>query len=444
MKANKLLVFAIAFALVPLLLFAQIDEYTMQRDITILEDVLNDLLSSDESPKQVSSRGLYLEGYGVIFNVNYGRADHFNFTTGYKVDMKLAQESYAKAQQELAKAFEDKARAREQQEKLGRELENSEQELAQAKEEIARVQEEAAKEAEEIASQKAVTVAAGNVQKVVHEERGLAALYEGQADSITTKRAAEIIAGLKKNLALFYADYAQGLRKLPASERITVLVNFESAPDFMGLPGKDAKSGQKDFYVSLAKSELPALRQSRNPESMLRFQDAKMNAAIERELEIFTGILSKAVGGQADKTPWGGSATRSMYVPGYGAIIMQNSSYSGFANLDALKEYAGQASTGDKVWRLNEGVHSPAEGWKKKIPELKEQIIDQLARYGGSLHSLKPNENIMVVLSSRNGLWGDDRAPAISIAARMSDVTKVFNEEMSLQAFKSTLTVQEY
>ena len=441
MKANKFLLLAAALGLTPLLLFAQIDEKIMQSDITILQDVLNNLLSPADSPKQVSSRGLYLDGYGVIFNVNYASADHFSFPKNF--EMKLAQENFAKAQQALATSYEQKAKAKEQQEKIVKEMERAKAELAQANKEMVKVKEEQAKVDNEMAKQRADLAANSDFQRALREERRVSALYEDHSDSISADKAREIIAGLQKNLLLFYADYAQGLRKLPASERITVQVNFERSPDFGGLRWKDSKSVLKDFYVSLGKSELPALRQSRSPESILRFQEAKTNEAIDRELEIFTGILTKAIGEQAGKTPWGGTDPRSMYVSEYGAIILLSSSYFNLANMEALKVYAEKASTGDKKLGINKSIPLPEDNWKQKLPAMKEQIIDQLARYGGSLRSLKSNENIMIVLSSQNGFWGDGRAPGISVTARMSDVNKIFNDEMNLTAFKNTLAIQE-
>ena len=445
MKTTKTLLFAAIFALMPLLLFAQIDEKSMQGDITILEDVLNDLLSPPGSPQQFSCRGLYLDGYGVIFHVSHSGADHFPFIKDFKVDMKLARESQFKAQQELAAALKDQARQKAEQEKITRELEKSEEVLAQVNEEMARVEEELAKANEEMARQNAGMAAAEELQRKFRGKRGLAELYEDRPDSLSVKKAAELVAGIKNNLTLFFADYARGLSQLPASERITILVNFEDSPVLTGWYEKDEKTELQDFSVSLTKSELPALRQGRNPESTLRFQDAKTNAAVARELEIFTGILSKSVGGPAEKAPWSGSGARSMVVPGYGTIILLSSSSFDLANLEALKEYAAQAAAqAEKKPGLSTGFASPEESWKKKLPVLKEQIIEQLARYGGSLRSLKADENIMIVLSSRHGFWGQERTPGISIAARMSDVNKVFNDEMSLQLFKNKLTIREY
>lgn len=364
MKTTKILLFAAILALMPLLLIAQIDEKTMQGDITILEDVLDDLLSPPGSPQQFSCRGLYLDGYGVIFHVNHGGADQFPFIKDLKVNMKLNWESQ---------------------------------------------------------------------------------FYEGRSDSLPAKKGREIVAGIKKNLGLFYADYARGLSQLPTSERITILVNFENSPVLSEWNEKDEKTGLQDFYVSVSKSELPAMRQGRNPESMLHFQDAKTNAAVDRELEIFTRILSKTVGGQAERAPWMGSGARNMVVPGYGTIILLTFSFFDLANREALKEYAAQAAAqAEKKPGLSIGFSSPEESWKKKSPVLKEQIIEQLARYGGSLRSLKPDENIMIVLSSRHDFWGQERTPGVSIAARMADVNKVFNDEMNLQLFKNKLTIREY
>ena len=444
MKTNKLFFCAAVFALTPLLLFAQIDEKAMQSDISILEEVLNTLLSPAGSRHQLSSHGLYLPGYGVIFSVNYNRTEHFSFPENFHLDMKRVQESQVKLQQALARINEDKAKMKEPQEKFGKELEKSGKELARAEDKIAQVEVELQKMVETATERDVAVVVEQELHRATREARGVAALHEAQADSSSVQKAREIMANLKKNLARFYSDYAQGLRQLPATERITIVVNFDARSGFAGWPGRAGKSELMDFSVSLPKSDLPALRKSRTPESLLQFQDAHVNESVNRELDIFTGILSKAVGEKPGKAPWAGSGARSMYVPGYGAIIMLSSSSFIFAGMDALKVYAEKAATGEKRVSSRESIPSPEENWKNKMPVAKEQIIDQIARFGGSLHGLKSSENIMVVLSSQRGFWGDDRTPGLSIAARMSDVSKVFHEEISLQAFKNALAIREY
>lgn len=471
MKMKQWLLVVIAAAWMPLTLFAQIDEKAMQKDITILEEVLDSLLSPGDSPQAVTASGLYLEGYGVIFNVQYSQAGHAFFPKKFRPQMKLAGESFFKAQQELARAAEkmrekelrekaeqERALARaekaesqpgkdspESREKLEQKRQLSEQEMARVHEEIARAQEELARANEEIAHAGVAAAAAEEARAALAEQDQLTSLYGAQADSAAAQQAAALAAKVKKNLLLFFRDYAQGLRQLPASERLTVMVSFPQGPFFAGFAGGEEKRGLADFSASLLKSEFTALRQSRAPESLLRFQEAGSSSTVDRELDIFTGILSKSVGGQKEHAPWSGSGTRSMYVPGYGAVILLSASWFSAADADAIRQFAEQsAAAAQKSWPASTGFASPEENWKKRVPAMKEQVIDQLARYGGSLRSLKPEEKIMIVLSSPQGFWSDGHTPGSSITARMADVFRHYQDETTLDSFRKTLTIREY
>ena len=466
MKIKRWLLVAIAAAWMPQPLAAQIDQKAMQKDITILEEVLDSLLSPGDSPQAATASGLYLEGYGVIFNVQYSQAGHAFLPKNFRPQMKLAGESFFKAQQELARAAEkirekelrekaeqERALARaekaesqadkDSREKLEQKRQLTEQEMARVHEELARAQEDLARANEEIASAGAAAAAAEEARAARAAQDQLASLYDAQADSAAAQRAAALAAKVRKDLLLFFRDYAQGLRQLPASERITVMVSFTQEPFFTGFAGGNEKGGLADFSSSLLKSEFTALRQSRTPESLLRFQEAGVNAAVDRELDIFTGILSKSVGGQKEHAPWNGSGTRSMYVPGYGAVVFLSASWFNAADVDAIRQYAEQAAAAQKSWPASTGFASPEENWKKRLPAMKEQVIDQLARYGGSLRSLKPEEKIMIVISSPQGFWGEGHTPGLSITARMADVFRHYQAEMTLEAFHKTLAIHE-
>lgn len=81
----------------------------MERDIVILQNVLNDLFSSDRHPSFSSpgAKGMYISGKGVIFNVNYGnRYGHILFAVDIKVVN--AEENDVPDSQEENKRIEEK------------------------------------------------------------------------------------------------------------------------------------------------------------------------------------------------------------------------------------------------------------------------------------------------------------------------------------------------
>lgn len=336
----------------------------VQRDIDILETVLCQVLGQGESSRfwGGSCRGIYLEGFGIIFNVPF---DHsFGLTAAPKVWT-----AKSAGYKNLAESY-------------------------------------------------------------------YAAVSPGPTDSSRAEQRQQLVQKLKKDLSHFFTRYAGAVRGVAPGEVMAVMVDWTGAAEAF-FQGKSAENGARHFYASVSQEKLAQLRQMQNPESAIQFHDKTGNEDLNRELDIFDNILDKTMANpDGGHMPLPGKTVRSMYLPGYGAVVMMN-----LHEFSAIAVPALEKSTG--VLEVSGVTKTRNEHRAKRIPALKENIVDVLARFGGSLRSLKPEETVLVQVDLSRG-FGEESSKGFSCKVRMADIAQVYAGKISADAFKNTVQISDF
>jgi hypothetical protein len=107
--------------------------------------------------------------------------------------------------------------------------------------------------------------------------------------------------------------------------------------------------------------------------------------------------------------------------------------------LVALGEYEKQKTTGREKASTSQDKNKKFEDY---IIDIQEQIIDILATYGGSVHSVPDQEQLLVTVEFGNMI--DELPTKIHIKAKMSDIHKVAKDKISKQEFKKLVEVQKF
>ena len=203
MKLLKQIRFGTAAVLIVLLaspLLAQVgmDRSRLDRDINIMEGILDRLLNEKESHLIIdgSTHGLYLDGYGMLFYTE--QSGRFFMTNEYNESLGI----YEDQLQTLEQAIQDQAVV------LGGEEGDTGEKSEVTKE-------EAKKEAE-----KAKKLAETYVQ-ATREKR---AEREKQREAARTKA----IESMKTQLEAFFKKYASAIGQLKGPDHITVLINLKN------------------------------------------------------------------------------------------------------------------------------------------------------------------------------------------------------------------------
>jgi hypothetical protein len=338
-----------------------------QRDIDILETVLCQVLGQGETSRfwGGSCRGMYLEGFGIIFNVPFGHS--YGLTVppkGWTV--------------------------------------------------------------------KSSGSAAGSRNMT---ESVYAAIADVPSDSIRAEQKEQMLNKVKKDLVHFFTSYAGAVRGLAPGEVMAVMIDWtESESAFMGTG--PTSTGDRHFYASVNQEKLAQLRQMQNPEAAIQFRDKTGNDALDQELDIFENILDKAMAGSdGDDMPMPGKSIRSMYLPGYGVVVMMN-----VHNFSAIAIPTVVKTTG--VFSAPDIAKNKNDHQAKRIPVLKENVLDVLTRYGGSLRSLNTNESMFIQVDMSSGFESTNKG--FSCKVRMADIEQVYSGKLTAAAFKNTVQIRDF
>ncbi len=333
----------------------------LQRDIDILETVLCQVLGQGESSRfwGGSCRGMYLEGFGIIFNVPY-------------------EHSFSMARAPKTRAPK------------------------------------------------------GSGSRNLAETYYAAAVAE-PTDSSRAEERTQTIEKLKKDLYHFFTSYAVAVRGLAPGEVMAVMVDWTDASSaFWDTP---SPSTPAHFYASVRQEQLAQLRQAQNAAGAIHYSEKTAADELTRELDIFENILSNALAG-ADQGPLPGKSIRSMYLPGYGVVVMTS-----LHEFSALAVAGLERSTG--VLDVAAVAKTRNENRNKRLPAIKDDVLDVLARFAGSLRSLKPEEILFIQAEISRG-FGEESGKGFTCRARMADIAQVYSGTLSADALKSKVQIRDF
>lgn len=391
----NLMLIAVFMAAVPLPSYAQqnsrFDRTRMNRDLNIMEGILEKLYSSDQSNNhfimgnQVS--GSYLPGYGVMFRVP---SDLFNSPLRSFRMMQVREQ----LKQEQGALKQEQEHLRQQQDQLRKQEDKLKKKGKQ-----------------------------GNLpvmpnQIITPTDALPIAISRDTANSGLSKK--EII----DRGITFLSDYAGAIGQLSPSDHIMVQIDRNRDSDFYRpfmeriiIPGSNTSTvnSDKDIYISVPKSDITALRTGKLSNKAFRnritISDGSINDRQARQFNIMANILSAAFNDhRMNQFHTSGSVDYS-YIPDYGVIYYLNAGYFGpisnmVYSISASDDVtSGNGKTGKRNANGKNSVDTIKKAYEAFLADVRETIVD----YGPTLRVLKPAQQLMLSIdinNSSNGIPG--------------------------------------
>ncbi|MFQ5824699.1 MAG: hypothetical protein ACE5JB_11630 [bacterium] len=342
-----LLITPLAFAQTP----RNINWSRMQRDLDIMESVLNKLLepsSREWGLWKGKARGIYFEGYGVVFQVDYSGNYMFLLST------KKLEESLQQSQKKLLEL-------------------NSHQ------------------RGDEVLVMKA---------KSESEEKA--------PETSMTKR----IEDLKERLTEFLGSYADAIGQLNDTERITVLVSLGNDKSFYVFPEQLLRVGRNRISMleaTVKKSNIIAYRRGRINENEFRkhvvFHERTQDDDIKMNIEIMAEIMDKALSKKYHKEFGAEGKSHGIYLEGLGVLFFMKGVLNREGLASPIQIYLDEYIKGQeiKITRKEREKRS-----KKKIhkylDEFKNALVEVVGDYGHTLRTLKPTEYVVIAVDFKD-IW---------------------------------------
>ena len=373
----------------------QIDWKRMQRDLDIMETILDKLLDSEQS----DATGLYFSRYGVVFQVEIG---------GWS--LAVFQVEALRGQAEALKRQAEQVR-------------NEAERLAHA-----RSSSETAKPAKE-------------------EKEKLMVMTRGGIDVTPNER----LEMLKEACFEFLRDYADAIGQLTDNDRVTILLHFEDMSEvFSTRLGRQGQKWPWAVEVSARKRDIVAFRRGGLSEKAFRqrlvVRERFAEQGRDKEVDIMASILATALK-RRYLEGYSTNRGRGMYLEGLGALFfLKGDLFSARAQAAmerALGQYLQQLEGGASEERVRKKSQEQLE---QAFADFKEEVIQLVADYGHTLRKLKSNEYVIVNVDFENrwALLYTETPKRVFFKVQKRELDRYNRGQITLAQLKSKVEFQEF
>ena len=382
----------------------EMDWSRMERDLDIMEGVLNKLLNTSaygRGSKSGKARGLYFEGYGVVF-----LSDHSGF-----------------------------------------------QRFALSGDRIARMVGKATEKATEVQLR-----LRGVAPPVVSESKDEAEEEEEETALV------ERVETLKGQLAEFLGTYADAIGQLEPTDRVTVLVNLADGEPFFppSLPEQFHSFIEGELLSLLEarakKSDIIEYRRGRISGDDFRqrvvFHERPLGAPAKMNVDIMANIMDTALSKKYHREFGSQGKTRGIYLEGLGALFFMKGDHRkafpsnyGEAILgfqQAIEGYPNLKEQGVAPTRKEQKQRSKAKA-RELLEEFKDALLEVVGDYGHTLRTLKPTESAVVSVDfprSRN--FRESGPTHFMMKVQKKDLDLYNRGDLDLAAFRQRVEFLEF
>ncbi|MFQ5603087.1 MAG: hypothetical protein ACE5HS_07440 [bacterium] len=361
----------------------------MQRDLDIMEGVLDKLLNSSPYDFELAmangkTLGTFFKGYGVVFQINYSS---FNYAA--IVDVKTS-------------------------------IELEMQQLKQLQKQI--------------------------------EPSELRIIEESQLNKQSSNMA-ERVNNLKDQLTEFLGDYADAIGQLRDSHRVTVLVNFGKNRSVLTYRSRQKPKKEKAISmleVTVKKSDIVAYRQGRINEAAFRkrivFRERTQNEKMRKNIDIMANIMNTALHKKYHKNFSSDGKTHGIYLEGLGVLFFMNGKIDWNNRRILLESYIENYQKGHEVQiTRKKRERESKKKFRETIDAYKDAVIEVVGNYGHTLRTLKPTENVIVAVHIGDYLsYSDDFPNRFIVKINKSDLDKYNRGKIKFASFKKKVEFIEY
>jgi tRNA (Thr-GGU) A37 N-methylase len=371
---------------------SKIDLSRMQRDLEIMEGVLNKLIAPSATmfgPWGIKTRGLYFEGYGVVFQTDYG---------GYQIRILSSGNTI-------------------------RRLKKTEKKLLELKSHL-----------------KGGTPAPSGTETELEENE--------EALSV-----AEQIQALKAQIVEFLANYADAIGQLVDSDRITVLINLDNGSWSFPFINRYQQTDEEQISILEAtakKSDLMAYRRGEISEDTFEkrviFNERPQNEARAKNLDIMANIMDTALSKKYLKEFGVEGNTHAVYLEGLGALFFIKGDLNRSAFVPEIQIYIDEYLEKQEVKTIRKGREQRS---KKQIRELlttfQNTLLEVVGDYSHTLRTLKPTDYVVVSVDLDHGLSHRESIPSRFVMRVQKKALDSFNRgNIKLSELRERVRFVEY
>ncbi len=375
---------------------AKIKRERMQRDLKIMENVLDDIFTPSDGRIFFSggSRGLYFDDYGLVFQVRLaGLGEQLTKTIRIQQRMEAV----------------EKARKREKK--------NREDFDADEEDSI-----------------------------FIFESHGT---KKGKVQSPK-----ERLEKIKTQSVQFMGDYIDGVGQLLPDNRITLLFDFAQKNLLLWVSEGEGSTQAEEWLpsrleVTALKRDVTEYRKGKLTEVQFRkrltFTERRSENGAQRSLSIMGNILNAAIQERQEKDFGHKNDSPGIYLNGLGALFFLEGSlfpksekelFEG-AVIDYMEEGQSRGAQAH-IQARKKATHDYTEKFKTELVEL-------LGDYGHTLRMLKPSEHLVVQFELKNH-WG--LAPGarehLVVKIKKQDLDRYDRGELTLAQLRTKVEYQEY
>ncbi|MBN2030350.1 hypothetical protein JW824_08905 [bacterium] len=401
-----------------------IDQQRMNRDLRIMEGILNKLLQRKSNVFDMNNqtKAIHLSEFGVVF---YIRQSLFSYTT-FNENIQR-QESHI---QETLKNYESALKA------LEHGIQEQEMEINTG---IANEFQVEQLEPDKLDVEKFTEALNLFSEKMVQEEE-------------------EMIEKLKGYIVLFFRNYASAIGQLQSQDRIVILVDLRS--------WESMDSSNEILTGWVSKQDVDRYRQKQIDESdfekRVHFQFAGSGSDIHTDIGILLEIFGRAIETSAY---WGNSSNMGVYLEGMGALIFMEipqtmpfgseigSAYKYILNGERvfMREENGKSIAyglyGQRLGEVTDGSEDTSMGEDEYAEKIQNELFDLVASYGHTLR-LQPEEWIVLNVSLGSqfiGLYNEGwRTSFLIMKLKKKDVDDYYHGAITLHTLKERSIQQTY
>lgn len=363
----------------------------MQRDLDIMEGVLGKLLLRAPhhwEPLQNNVRGIYFDGYGVVFQVDYG---------GLQI-MTIEPPHFEKSLHEMEKRMQEVI------------PENPEEPVVVAPE---------IPEALELVE----TLSPDRVERVKERATEFLANYADAIGQLESSERITVIVNLDRGGFFVYPP----VRKIGAEKNKSAITILEiSTKKSSIIDYRQGKSNFGEFRQQIVFNE--------------RADDENMN----KNIDIMANILETALSRKHREDFYVVDKNRGIYLKGLGTLFFMKAEFGS-------DWPAPMAIVIDKQTKEPDVVQVKAEGKKKStrktadsLNDFKDALLELVGDYGHTLRTLEPTEYVIVAVDFNSWSFGDDQPSRFIMKAQKKDLDNYNRGALKLAEFKQSVQFLEY
>ncbi|MCH8019232.1 hypothetical protein IH785_05165 [candidate division KSB1 bacterium] len=401
----------LSIILFPISSFAQSSKINwdrMNRDLEIMQGVLDNLLAPSKPMLAFSNggaRGLYFDGYGVVFQIDLGGAPLMDV-----VRLRMGNEF------ELAKELSEQAKAR-------------------------------------AFEGKPVSVAPISDEGPVIVDAITGAVLT--KEDLTTGKRIEL---LEERAIEFLRDYADAIGQIKPTDRITILANFEHNYGVFAVHLRGAENVEKSpsgLNITAKKSDIVDFRKGKIDEKTFRnrvtFHKRLDSKQKNRNIDIMANILNTALNRKHRGEFRMDSKNRGIYLDGLGALFFIRGYLLGERDVITYEYYLGKYLKEQEEMQASRvkttiQSKSPEERIKESIKGFKDELVELVGDYGHTLRTLKPTEYVVVNINFKDNWRAHflETPQQVILKVRKQDLDRYDRGELTLAALRKKVEIQEY